>query len=270
MSAHLAHEYEHMVSAFSFELSKCNDHIVMGNMIKRLNNIDFNLAKMVAQNVGVEPPAEAVRPNHGKKDKYLSQAMFMPKTPTIAARRIAILVADGFDLTQVTAVRAALTGQGANCFIIGPRRGPIKSSSTRHHPETDLGADFSWEGGRSTQFDALYVPGGAQSALILRESGRAIHWVREAFHHCKAIAASDDGVDFIQSACQLPGIQLALTPSDTTPVVHMGVVTVSTFGVLHELKVMMRGGTDFISLFAQEISNHRCWERSELAAKVAA
>jgi hypothetical protein len=35
-----------MVGAISFELSKCDDEIVVNNMIKRLNDIDFDLAKV--------------------------------------------------------------------------------------------------------------------------------------------------------------------------------------------------------------------------------
>lgn len=223
-------------------------------------------------NVGVPAPEKPSRPNHGKKDKMLSQTAFIPKTPTIASRRIAILVSDGFDLSQVTAVRTALSSQSALPFIIGSRRGHIKSSSqspSTDPQETGLGADFSWENARSTLFDAIYVPGGAQSALTMRESGRAVHWVREAFHHCKAIAASGEGVDFIHQICQLPGINLAMKPNDTSVVVDKGVVTVGKFETSEELKAEF-GGTDFVSLFVTEISKHRCWERSALAAKVPA
>jgi hypothetical protein len=39
-----------MVAAISFELSKCDDEIVVNNMIKRLNDIDFDLAKVLPQN----------------------------------------------------------------------------------------------------------------------------------------------------------------------------------------------------------------------------
>jgi catalase len=261
------------VGAITFELSKCDDEIVTHKMIERLNDIDFNFAKTVALNVGVPAPSKPGRPNHGKKDKFLSQTAFLPKTPTIASRRIAILVADGFDLAQVTAVRAALSAQSALPFIIGHRRCHIKSSSqstSKDSQESGLGADYSWESGRSTLFDAIYVPGGAQHALTLRESGRAVHWIREAFQHCKAIAASGEGVDFIQSGCELPGIQLALKPSDTTPVCDKGVVTVGKFDAVGELKAKVGSGTDFVSLFATEISKHRCWERMELATKVAA
>ena len=40
------HEFEHLVGAFSFELSHCDDETVVQNSIKRLNDIDFNLAKV--------------------------------------------------------------------------------------------------------------------------------------------------------------------------------------------------------------------------------
>jgi len=172
----------------------------------------------------------------------------------------------------VSVIRAGLSTLDALTFIIGPRRGHIKSSSNSPMgpQETGLGADFSWESGRSTLFDALYVPGGAQSALTLRENGRPIHWIREAFHHCKPIAASGEGVDFIQVACQLPGIQLALKPSDIAPVVDKGVITVGKFETSHEVTVKLSGGEDFVSLFATEISKHRSWERTPLTAKVSA
>ena len=45
----VAHEYDHLVSAFTFELSKCDDEVVVVNSIKRLNDIDFDLAKVFSQ-----------------------------------------------------------------------------------------------------------------------------------------------------------------------------------------------------------------------------
>ena len=35
-----------MVAAITFELSKCDDETVVRNAIKKLNEIDFNLAKV--------------------------------------------------------------------------------------------------------------------------------------------------------------------------------------------------------------------------------
>jgi catalase len=191
------HEKAHLVDAMSFELSHCDDPVVYRTYTKLLNNIDFDLAKAVAINVNGVIPAKPARPNHGKTSAPLSQDYFMPKTPTIATRRIAILVADGFNENDVQTVRAALAGSKAITFIIGPRRGKIDAESQLAGTiSTSITADHHFEGQRSTLFDAIFVPSGAVHVKSLSQSGRAVHWVREAFGHCKALGAIGDGMFF--------------------------------------------------------------------------
>ncbi|KAG9314602.1 catalase-like domain-containing protein [Chiua virens] len=91
------YEKVHLASAISFELSHCEDPVVYRSYINVLNNIDLDLAKSVASKVGGDIPSQPGRPSHGKKSKGLSQTDFMPKEPTIVSRRIAILIADGFN-----------------------------------------------------------------------------------------------------------------------------------------------------------------------------
>jgi catalase len=184
-----AHEKAHLISAISFELSHCDDPIVYESYTKLLTNIDFKLAKDVAVQVGGIVP-ESARPNAGKSSVALSQTYYAPKEPTIASRRIAILIADGFAATEVQAVRAALASASALSFIIGPRRGKIMSASS---PGMTLTADHHFEGQRSTLFDAVFVPSGGEHAKALLANGRVVHWIREAFGHCKAIGAVGDG-----------------------------------------------------------------------------
>jgi catalase len=117
------HEQKHLIDAISFELSHCDDPIVYENYSKILNNIDFNLAKQIATNVGGIVPDKPTRENHGKVANGLSQTCFIPKTPTIASRRIAILVADGFNALSTQAIRGLLSAGQAVPFFIGPRRG---------------------------------------------------------------------------------------------------------------------------------------------------
>ena len=168
--------------------------MVYNSYINVLNNIDLELAKSVAHKVGGDVPSHPGRPNHGKRGKGLSQKDFMPKEPTILSRRIAILVADGFNEVEMQAVRAALTKSKALCYIIGPRRGHV-------HPMAGQGvasgvsADHHFEGQRSTLFDAIYIPSGAEHVKALAKNGRVIHWVRETFGHCKPIAAVGEGAN---------------------------------------------------------------------------
>ncbi|KAJ7868464.1 catalase-like domain-containing protein [Mycena leptocephala] len=60
-------EKAHMIAAFSFELSHCDDPVVYESYTKLLNNIDFELATAVATNVGGVLPTEIARANRGRR-----------------------------------------------------------------------------------------------------------------------------------------------------------------------------------------------------------
>jgi len=195
-----------------------------------------------------------------------------------------MIIADGFDVGILTAVRTALIAEGATTWVIAPRRGMIFPTGV--DPESGTGglmADHHLEGQRSTMFDAVFVCPGAQSTLTLREvgihfsffpphseagprltyrqNGRAVHWVREAFGHLKPIGALGDAVSFLQQAVVLPGVDLAADPNSDEVVISYGVVTCwkRSVGILRSLAI--EPSTLFSSAFAHEISKHRCWER---------
>lgn len=186
------YEKSHLIAAISFELSHCDDERVYKNYTQLLNNIDYDLAKAVAINVNGVLPDKPVRPNHGKKDPTLSQIYFVPKVPTIATRRIAVLIADGFNMVEVEAIRSLLAAGKATTWIIGPRRGKIYSQGQAIGTGSGIVADHHYEGQRSTMFDAIFIPSG-EHAKSLITNGRAIHWIREAFGHCKPIGAIGSG-----------------------------------------------------------------------------
>ncbi|KAI5843878.1 catalase-like domain-containing protein [Morchella snyderi] len=256
------HEKTHVEQALGFELSHCDEPIVYKRMSERLADIDISLAQRVAKMVGGDPPTTTKHPNHGLKAPRLSQTEFLGK-PTIESRRIAMLIADGFDMATFTAVRAALKSQQASTFVIAPRRGMIFPAGV--DPATGTGGlmpDHHLEGQRSTMFDAIYINPGTQSTLTLRENGRAVHWVREAFGHLKAIGALGDAIDFVQQACVLPGVNLALDQNSKEVVTSYGVVT----GWNADVKLLQStkiepSTTAFGSAFANEVAKHRCWQR---------
>lgn len=172
--------------------------MVYRSYINVLDNIDLDLARSVAAKVGGEIPNQPGRPNHGKKSRGLSQIDFKPQQPTIVSRRIAIMVADGFNEVEMQAVRAALTSCKAVCYIIGPRRGYIHPMAS-HDVGPGVFADHHFEGQRSTLFDAVYIPSGTEHVKALTKNGRVVHWVREAFGHCKPIAAVGEGMNDLPS-----------------------------------------------------------------------
>ncbi|KAH9919532.1 catalase [Fomitopsis serialis] len=257
-------EYEkaHLVSAISFELSHCDDPVVYETYMKVLNNVDFELTKQVAEKVGGVIPSEPGRPNHGKKSAALSQLYYKPKEPTIKSRRIAILLADGYNLAEVEGLRAAIKAGSATSWVIGPRRGRVYPKGQKGG-DVGVWADHHFEGQRSTMFDAVVVPSGEHVATLVK-MGRAIHWVREAFGHCKTIGALGEGVKFVHDALNVPQLKFSHDLLSNDVVVSYGVVTAGNYdagSVAADVLKIRQDAKGFVSSFALEVSKHRCYER---------
>ncbi|KAI5209584.1 catalase [Aureobasidium subglaciale] len=254
------HEKMHIMNALSFELDHCLDPIVYKRMVQRINEIDFELAKGVAEMVGGDIPEKAGRLNHGKRSKGLSQQEFPSKNLTIATRMVAILIADGYDAVAYNAVKAALSAQGALPFTIAPRRVPIYAAGESRDSGKGIVPDHNLEGQRSTMYDALFIPGSSESVKTLRSNGRALHYIREAFGHLKAIGASNEAVDFVKDACQLPGLTFS---GGNDAVDSYGVVTIAKTEVnsFKDTVELVKGAKDFTTAFSYAISQHKNYQR---------
>jgi catalase len=96
----------------------------------------------------------------------------------------------------------------------------------------------------AVMYDVVYVPGGKDSVEMLKMQGDAIHFVNEAFKHCKAIAATGEGVDLLV-ASDIPGIKPKSGLQSELGVVTSGEATAKDVAV------------EFIKAIAQ----HRHWQR---------
>ncbi|KAL7626476.1 catalase 1 [Parahypoxylon ruwenzoriense] len=263
-------EKRHLAAAFSFELDHCDDPVVYERMSQRLAEIDLALAQTVAEMVGGTTPEKQTRVNHGNKASKLSQLEFPPVKPTIESRRIAILVADGFDNTVYSAVKAAVKASSALPFTIGTRRSEIFPAGSSKAPGSGVKPDHHLEGMRSTMFDAVFVPGGAESVEALAKSGRALHWIREAFGHLKAIGGTGEAIELFRLAFALPEIQVS---TNDQAVESYGVVTMSKVvpESLKETVSIAKEGAGFLEKFWYQISQHKNFDRESagLNAQVA-
>lgn len=211
------HEKRHIQNAFSFELGKVKIVPIRQRMVNMLLEIDVELAQIVADNLGLIPeklpqPITDNIPADGNYEDYHSTKIELPlndapslsmatKLPSdIKARRIAILTADGVNDEAFTQIKKALCELDAKPMIIAPRHGFVKTVSGDEYPidESYLTAD-------SVLFDAIYVPGG-ESIKTLLNNAEAIHFITEAFKHCKPIASDFNGSDLIEKS--LPEISL--------------------------------------------------------------
>lgn len=260
------HEKLHMVKAFSFELDHCDDPTVYERMAgRRLAELDLGLAQKVAEIVGAPVPSKALRINHGRRAPRLSQTEFMPQTPTIESRRIAILIADGFNSVAFNGIKMAIKAAGALPFVIGTKRSPIFPDGVdRSSPAASgITPDHQYDGMRSTMFDATFVPGGPHVQTLVK-IGQIRYWIAETFGHLKALGATGEAVDLLKQALG-PVIEgKVAAPSSSEPVEWYGVVTVGrhekpeTFG---ESFKILKGAKYFVGQFFYQISQHRNYQR---------
>jgi protease I len=103
-------------------------------------------------------------------------------------RKIAILVADGFEEVELTEPRRALEQAGARVEIVSPEDGKVRGWAG-----TDWGADVAVDralaDARADDYDALLLPGGVMNPDNLRKDERAVQFTRSFFAAGKPVAA---------------------------------------------------------------------------------
>lgn len=174
-----------------------------------LTRVDQTLAEKVAEGLGmpVSKPAENLNQNipaDGNPAEFqpfdvhpelkISKALSMADTikDTIKTRQVAILAADGIDDDSLNTMKRALESAGAQTKIVAPHLGFIASANGKR-----IKVDQSFLTSASVLFDAVYVPDGGKSAALLQGEPDAVHFVNEAYKHCKAIAANGAGAKLI-------------------------------------------------------------------------
>lgn len=110
---------------------------------------------------------------------------------------------------------------------------------------TSIEVDKTLQIAASVFYDGVFVAGGAKSFEALKLEGDAIHFVNEAYKHCKTVGASGEGVAFLED-CDLVGATL----STDALVADEGVVTSA---VIDPPAVA--------AAFVTALGEHRHWDR---------
>jgi catalase len=187
-----AHEQDHIVDAFRFELAKVEIPAIRERVVAELARVDRDLVRRVAAGLGVTPPDVAPV---GPIPTSPALRLDAHKAASVATRTVAALCADGVDADAVVLLRTALAAVHARLVVVAPRLGPITVG------EGDpLVADRRLGSTSSVEYDAVYVPGGAASVAALAGDADAVRFLAETFRHAKAIAASDEGAELLGAA----------------------------------------------------------------------
>ncbi len=238
-------EQRHLIDAARFELGRVESPVVRQRMVALFDLVDRALATRVAERIGVTPPSGEPLEIRDAAGEALHAAHPRPKTGvwveespalsqmhtlkgSIKSRRVAVLLAPGFDATQFMAIKGALEAGGAHPEVVSLALGVVTAADG-----TAVPVDKSSQVAASVLYDAVCVPGGADHVVGLAELDEVERFLAEAFRHGKAIGVLGDAIDLLP-----PGTDGA------------GVIT---------------GGTDahaFIQEFVAAIGEHRFPERA--------
>ena len=106
----------------------------------------------------------------------------------LSGKRVAMLVADGFEQIELTSPKKALESEGAKVSVVSPQQGTVKGwNSTKWGSK--LKVDLPLENSKSDDFDALVLPGGVMNPDKLRRNEWALQFVKAFFDEGKPVAA---------------------------------------------------------------------------------
>ncbi len=190
-------EQAHIVDAFVFELSKCDELAIRTRMVAKLRNVHEDLARRVAEGVGLEKlPESAAAARSPIEDLAPSPALSILRNgpSSFKGRKLGVLVSDGCDGALLTALRDAAEDEGANVEIVAPTIGGISTDGS------SIPADQKIGGGPSVLYDAVAVLASREGAAALAATPGARDFVTDAHAHSKFIGYSPDAQNLLAAA----------------------------------------------------------------------
>ncbi|MEZ0579039.1 catalase [Nocardioides sp. MH1] len=228
-------EQQHIVLAYTFELSRCYEQAIKERQLQALAQIDPVLCQEVATGLGLPAPEPEGALAAVEPSPALSQ---LGQEWPIDGRIVGIVVADDGDLDGVSDLVEAIADHDMVALVIGPHGGKLSDGTT---VQRTFGAS------RSIEFDALLLagcPAPAPDALPVRNAKadeptapldpRVRLMLEECYRHAKAIGAWGAGTDAL----------LATGIPEAAPGVVRG-----------------EAGEDTLAELEQLMRNHRAWER---------
>ena len=103
-------------------------------------------------------------------------------------KKVAILVADGFEQVELTEPKQALEQAGAQTHIVSPAEGEVKGWQHREWGDK-FPVDVPLKSANPNDYNALLLPGGVMNPDKLRRNPDALKFVRAFFEAGKPVAS---------------------------------------------------------------------------------
>ena len=142
-------EQQFLINAIRFEVSHLQSAVVKSNVLIQLNRVSNDIAKRVAEVIGLNAPAPDPTFYHNNKTAFVS--IFNGTLPTIATLSVAVLasVKSSASLAQAAAIAKEFKASGVNVAVIGET---LANGVNSTYSSTD-----------ASVFDGIIVASGAES-----------------------------------------------------------------------------------------------------------
>ena len=145
----------------------------------------------------------------------------MPIKKAPKARKVAILVADGFEQVELTKPQAALRKSGFATDIVSPNPRKVKAM-VHDKPGRVLRVGVPLSRAKPADYEALLLPGGVMNPDALRQAPRAVRFVQAFFTERKPVAAICHGPIMLIEADVVKERRLTSLPSIQTDLRNAG------------------------------------------------
>jgi protease I len=127
-------------------------------------------------------------------------------------KRVAALVDNGFEQSELVEPKKALEAAGATVDIVSPQSGKVKGWAMKDWGD-EVGVDRELDGANAADYDALLLPGGVMNPDKLRSNRKAVSFVKAFIDAGKPIAAICHGPWTLIEAGGVQGRKMTSWPS---------------------------------------------------------
>ena len=136
-------------------------------------------------------------------------------------KKIAILVADGFEEIELSSPKEALENAGAKTYIISPSKDKVRAKQGDEW-SGDYPIDVNLQEAEKNKYDALLLPGGVINPDKLRTNKSAIALVNAFWERDKPIAAICHGPQLLINADLVRGKKMTSVEAIKMDLINAG------------------------------------------------
>jgi protease I len=139
----------------------------------------------------------------------------------LTGKKVAILIANGFEQVEMTEPRKALEEAGAGTDIVSPEQGQVRGWYFTEWGDS-FDVDVALSQASPEDYDALVLPGGVMNPDTLRQITQAVDFVRAFVGSGKPIASICHGPWMLIEADAVRGRKMTSYPSIKTDMRNAG------------------------------------------------